>query len=165
MAETPVYYQITATQDLIAWAAQWLAEAQWHSPYAAELDLLWYTMCRYVVRLPHKGQDATQQASDARKALHLLTQMVARLEQTPACTGKTPPACPTIRYDQLSESSRDWVRREVEPGTRFYYWMTDRTVQRHRAHEWPAFEGQVQAELASGAVRRVVLPEELTHGH
>ncbi len=76
----PPYYKITETQDLNDWGSQWLENAHWRSyPEAIGLDILYAEMLRYVIRLPHKGQDAQGVIKDVHKAISLLEDIAEKL--------------------------------------------------------------------------------------
>jgi hypothetical protein len=78
---TPQHYRIHANEDVLQWCARWLTSASWRtSEQAMSLCLLYFNLSRYVIRLPVKGQTPVETLSDARKALHVLRQLIGELE-------------------------------------------------------------------------------------
>lgn len=169
---TPEYYSMAPGLDLFAW----LGTLPLPSIPADRILAAWglyVTAQRYSRRCLWKGETPQAKAEDARKAADCFWRLAAVLEgqaqgqwvAKPWETTTTDALAPqTIRYDQLSESNRDFVRRVHEPGSRWYYDMQEQSLHVERQHEWEHYERSIPVSLADGRVRRVELPEELMHG-
>jgi hypothetical protein len=81
---TPDYYRITPDEDLVDWCGRRLDTAQWvSSVHARPLDLAWFNVLRYAVRIPFKGTTPAAHIQDINKAIATLKALRGLLARLP----------------------------------------------------------------------------------